>query len=116
MGLSVTLPDDTLIGHTALYNFNAPARSAELMLMIGGSNVGQGYGTVATKMIVDFGFREMGLNRIGLGIWAYNERALRTFSRAGFREEGRHRQAGFHDGAFHDRILMSLLAKEHFGN
>lgn len=116
VGLSVTLPDDTLIGHTALYNFNAPARSAELMMMIGGSNVGQGYGTVATKMIVDFGFREMGLNRIGLGIWAYNERALRTFSRAGFREEGRHRQAGFHDGSFHDRILMSLLAEEYFGN
>ena len=115
VGLCITLPDDTLIGHTALYNYNAPARSAELMIMIGGSNVGQGYGTMATKMIVDFGFREMGLNRIGLNIWAYNERALRTFSRAGFREEGRERQAGFHDGQFHDRIIMGLLASEYFG-
>ena len=85
VGLCITLPDDTLIGHTALYNYNAPARSAELMIMIGGSNVGQGYGTMATKMIIDFGFREMGLNRIGLSVWAYNERALRTFNRAGFR-------------------------------
>ncbi|WP_313814438.1 GNAT family protein [Glutamicibacter sp.] len=115
VGLCITLPDDTLIGHTALYNYHAPARSAELMIMIGGSNVGQGYGTMATKMIVDFGFREMGLNRIGLNIWAYNERALRTFNRAGFREEGRERQAGFHDGKFHDRIIMGLLASEYFG-
>ncbi|MGX1748306.1 GNAT family N-acetyltransferase [Glutamicibacter protophormiae] len=115
VGLCITLPDDTLIGHTALYNYNAPARSAELMIMIGGSNVGQGYGTMATKMIVDFGFREMGLNRIGLSVWAYNERALRTFNRAGFREEGRERQAGFHDGKFHDRIIMGLLASEYFG-
>ena len=66
VGLSITLPDDTLIGHTALYEYNAPARSAELMIMIGGSNVGQGYGTMAIKMIIDYGFREMGLNRIGL--------------------------------------------------
>ena len=115
VGLCITLPDDTLIGHTALYNYNAPARSAELMIMIGGSNVGQGYGTMATKMIVDFGFREMGLNRIGLSVWAYNERALRTFNRAGFREEGRERQAGFHDGKFHDRIIMGLLSSEYFG-
>lgn len=115
VGLCITLPDDTLIGHTALYNYNAPARSAELMIMIGGSNVGQGYGTMATKMIIDFGFREMGLNRIGLSVWAYNERALRTFYRAGFREEGRERQAGFHDGQFHDRIIMGLLASEYFG-
>ena len=115
VGLCITLPDDTLIGHTALYNYNAPARSAELMIMIGGSNVGQGYGTMATKMIIDFGFREMGLNRIGLSVWAYNERALRTFNRAGFREEGRERQAGFHDGQFHDRIIMGLLASEYFG-
>jgi len=115
VGLCITLPDDTLIGHTALYNYNAPARSAELMIMIGGSNVGQGYGAMATKMIIDFGFREMGLNRIGLSVWAYNERALRTFNRAGFREEGRERQAGFHDGQFHDRIIMGLLASEYFG-
>ena len=66
-------------------------------------------------MIIDFGFREMGLNRIGLSVWAYNERALRTFNRAGFREEGRERQAGFHDGQFHDRIIMGLLASEYFG-
>ncbi|MFJ2620065.1 GNAT family N-acetyltransferase [Glutamicibacter sp. NPDC087344] len=115
VGLCITLPDDTLIGHTALHNYNAPARSAELMIMIGGSNVGQGYGTMATKMIIDFGFREMGLNRIGLSVWAYNERALRTFASSGFREEGRERQAGFHDGQFHDRIIMGLLASEYFG-
>ena len=114
IGLCVTLPDDTLIGFAALHSYNAPARSAELMLMIGGSNVAQGYGTEATRMIVDYGFREMGLNRIGLGLWAYNERALRTFSRAGFKEEGRIRQAGFHDGKFHDRVLMGLLASEYF--
>ena len=115
IGLGITLPDDTLGGHTALYNYHPPARPAELMMMIGGSYGGQGYGTEATKMIVDFGFREMGLNRIGLGIWEYNERALRTFTKAGFREEGRARQAGFHNGEFHDKILLSQLADEYFG-
>lgn len=114
IGLCITLPDDTLVGHTALYNYHTSARSAELMMMIGGSYVGQGYGTEATRMIVDFGFREMGLNRIGLGVWEYNERALRTYGKAGFREEGRVRQAGFHNGKFHDKILMGQLADEYF--
>lgn len=116
IGLCITLPDDTLVGHTALYDYQASARSAELMIMIGGSYVGQGYGTEATRMIIDFGFREMGLNRIGLGVWEYNERALRTFTKAGFREEGRARQAGFHNGKFHDKVLLSQLADDYFGS
>jgi len=115
IGLSITLPDDTLVGHTALYNYNASARAAELMMMIGGAYVGQGYGTTATKMVIDFGFREMGLNRVAVGVWEYNERALRTFAGVGFREEGRAREAGFHAGKFHDKIMLSLLADEYFG-
>ncbi|WP_054821309.1 GNAT family N-acetyltransferase [Arthrobacter sp. JCM 19049] len=46
-------------------------------------------------------------------MYEYNQRAQRTYTRLGFRPEGRQRAAVFHDGRFHDRILMGLLANEY---
>lgn len=62
--------------------------------------------------MVRYGFEEMGLNRIGLGVWAYNDRAIATYRKIGFVDEGRRRQVVFHAGRFHDEVLMSLLRSE----
>jgi RimJ/RimL family protein N-acetyltransferase len=47
-------------------------------------------------------------------VWAYNSRAVRTYEKAGFTIEGRLRAIGFHDGAFHDGLVMAQLASEFF--
>lgn len=111
-GLSIELADGPLIGHATLYGGNTPARSAEFALIIGPGFRGQGLGTAATRLMLRHGFHQLGLNRIFLGVYAYNDRALRTYTAAGFRREGRERDAVFHDGRFHDRVLMSVLAHE----
>ncbi|AUG78253.1 hypothetical protein CFP65_3459 [Kitasatospora sp. MMS16-BH015] len=41
-----------------------------------------------------------------------NERAVRAFTRLGFREEGRRRQAVQPAGRYHDRVLFGLLREE----
>ena len=112
-GLSITdVTSGALIGHVTLFGATLPARSATLAILIGPEFVGQGYGTDAVRTMVDFGFRQLGLHRIQLTVWAFNVRALRAYTAAGFREEGRRREVAFFDGSFHDQIDMSVLEHE----
>lgn len=108
----VSQADDTLLGHVALYGAALPSRSATAAIVIGSEHTGRGYGTDAMRTLIRYGFEEMGLNRIGLEVWAFNTRAIASYTKAGFVEEGRRRQVVFHGGRYYDEVLMSILAPE----
>jgi RimJ/RimL family protein N-acetyltransferase len=64
------------------------------------------------RVIVDYGFREMGLHRIQLGVAPFNPAGIRAYEKAGFIEEGRYRESVLHDGRWYDEVLMSILDHE----
>jgi RimJ/RimL family protein N-acetyltransferase len=101
-----------LVGHVTLYGGSLPARAGTLAVLIGDEHVGHGYGLDAVRVLTRYGFRELGLNRIELGVVAFNTRARAVYRKAGFVEEGVRRQAVFHDGVFHDHVIMAVLAQE----
>jgi len=103
---------DVLVGHVTLFGGSLPVRAATLAVMIGSEHVGQGFGTDAVRVLTDYGFREMGLNRIEIRVHAFNDRAQAVYRRIGYRQEGVRRDATFHDGRFHDEVVMSVLARE----
>jgi RimJ/RimL family protein N-acetyltransferase len=72
----------------------------------------QGYGAEAISTILDYAFGDLDLNRVGLSVFEFNEDAISTYDKLGFREEGRLRQALKRDAVFHDAILMSVLESE----
>jgi RimJ/RimL family protein N-acetyltransferase len=41
-----------------------------------------------------------------------NKGGIKAYTKAGFKEEGRLRQANFRNGKYHDKIVMSILAEE----
>ena len=49
---------------------------------------------------------------MALTVFEFNERAIRSYLKAGFQIEGRARQAIFRDGRFWDEIHMSVLSDE----
>ncbi len=108
----VTLAAGDLIGHLTLWGVDACNRGATLAIIVGDEHTGQGYGGDAVRVLVRYGLQEMGLHRIELQTWAFNARALSTCRRAGFVVEGQRRDAVFHDGAFHDEVVMSILEHE----
>ncbi len=112
----VSQADDTLVGHAVLYGAALPTRSATAAIIIGAEHTGRGFGTDAMRTLIRYGFEEMGLNRIGLGVWAFNTRAIASYTKAGFVEEGRRREIVFHAGQFHDEVLMSILASDWHAN
>ncbi|MCU0483996.1 MAG: GNAT family N-acetyltransferase [Chloroflexi bacterium] len=104
---------ERLIGSCALSQLDGDNGSALFHITIGEQDCwGRGYGTEATRLMVDHAFGTLGLHRVGLSVFAFNERAIRAYRRVGFVEEGRAREAIWRDGAFWDEIQMSILEHE----
>ncbi|HET8716870.1 MAG TPA: GNAT family protein [Nocardioidaceae bacterium] len=112
VGFSVETRDEReLVGHVALFAIT-PARGATLGIVLAPERTSRGYGTDAMRLLLRYGFDELGLHRIGLQVWAFNDRARATYRALGFREEGRRRDVLFHAGRFHDEVQMGLLEEE----
>ncbi|CAN5859251.1 GNAT family protein [soil metagenome] len=73
---------------------------------------GRGLGTEATELMLAHAFDRLRLHRVGLTVFAFNERAIRAYEKAGFRLEGRLREALQREGRFWDELQMSVLREE----
>jgi RimJ/RimL family protein N-acetyltransferase len=111
LAMAVHLRDgDRLIGTCALSQLDADNGSALFHITIGEPDAwGHGYGTEATRLMVDHAFGALGLHRVGLTVFSFNERAIRSYRSVGFVVEGRAREAIWRDGRWWDEIAMSVL-------
>lgn len=100
------------VGVAGLEEVSARSRTATLGIWIAEERWGRGYGTDAVRTLCRFGFREMNLQRIDLGVFETNPRGVRAYEKVGFKEEGRLRRAHYVGGRYVDLILMGLLAEE----
>ena len=104
--------DDLCIGTTGL-NIDWRNRSGELGIVIGNPDyLGKGYGKEAVDLLLGFGFNELNLHRVGLQVFDFNERAIRSYQKSGMVEEGRLREAFFREGDYHDIVLMAITEDE----
>jgi RimJ/RimL family protein N-acetyltransferase len=104
------------IGSTGLHQIDHSDRTAEFGIMIGEKEAwGKGYGTETTRLMLEYGFVALGLHNIMLRAYSYNDRGLRAYQRAGFREFGRRRQAQRLGDQAYDVIYMECLATEFQG-
>jgi RimJ/RimL family protein N-acetyltransferase len=112
MGIHVK-GSDRLIGSCAFSQLDGDNGSALFHITIGEHDAwGQGYGSDATRLMVDHAFSSLGLHRVALAVFAFNERAIRAYQRVGFTIEGRSREAIWRDGAWWDELHMSVLEPE----
>jgi diamine N-acetyltransferase len=104
------------IGKTALDQINHFDRTASFGIIIGEKDCwGKGYGTETAILMLDYGFTLLGLHNITLSVDAYNERAIRAYHRAGFKEIGRRREARRRGTRAYDVIYMDCVATEFHG-
>jgi len=107
------LADDEPIGTAGLHNLDFVNGNAEFGISIGEkSEWNKGYGTDALNAICDFGFGELRLERIELQVYAPNDRARRSYEKAGFVLEGTLRHRHFAQGRHEDVLIMSQLREE----
>ena len=99
-----------LVGTCALSQLDADNGSALFHITIGEKEAwGRGFGTEATRLMIDHAFGGLGLHRVGLTVFAFNERAIRSYRSVGFVVEGRAREAIWREGRWWDEIAMSIL-------
>lgn len=109
-----TLAEDKLIGFFGLY-VDLIHSEAWVGIGIGDRDFwGKGYGTDMMKVCLRYAFLELGVQRVSLGLHAYNGRALRSYEKAGFQLEGRTRKDVLREGKRTDTLWMGILREEWF--
>lgn len=102
--------DDNIVGYVSIANINSIHRSAEMGVRIGEEkDRGQGLGCEAIRLGLDFCWKQLNLHRISLSVFKHNQRAIRTYAKAGFKKEGVLRSAAYIDGSWVDVVVMAIL-------
>jgi len=105
---------ETYIGQIDLHQIDWKNRVAELGIVIGEeNNLGKGYGTEAIKLMQNFVFERLNLNRLQLTVHDFNKRGINCYKKCGFKQEGRLRQKFYIDGKYSDMLYMGILKSEY---
>lgn len=105
-----------IIGETGLLRIFMPWRTSDFSMVIWDKAFwGAGYGKEAAKLMMDYAFNALNLNRLAIGVVGFNNRGLRFWNSIGFKEEGRQIEGYFCRGEYSDFIMMSLLKRDYSG-
>ncbi len=108
-----TLEGDALIGLIGLFDLFQHHGDTLVAIGIGERDRwSKGYGTDAMSIILRYAFNELNLRRVGLIVFDYNPRAIRSYEKVGFVYEGRIREVMHRDGKRWDFLYMGLLREE----
>ncbi len=107
----VIVLDNQVIGDIELDHIAWRSGDAELRIRIGRKDLwNQGLGTDAVETILGYAFQRLNLNRIYLRVYAHNKRAIRCYTKSGFRKEGRL------NTRFGKILLMRITVSEYLEN
>lgn len=104
---------EEIIGEVGYGFINAKDRSASLSYWLASEWQGQGIATQAARGMIEYGFKELGLNRVEIHCAIDNERGQWVAKRLGFVEEGRIRQGECRYEQYVDVLLYGLLKDEY---
>jgi RimJ/RimL family protein N-acetyltransferase len=79
-----------IVGHAELNNIDEKNRNARICRVLIGHkcNRNKGYGRAVIKELINVGFNELKLHRLDLGVFDFNQQAIKCYSDCGFEIEG----------------------------
>ena len=117
MFMFVRLKDNVPIGAGGLLYTNWIIRSSDFSFYIGHENkyIDQdGYAEEATRLSLDYGFKNLNLNKIWMELYEFDHKKIQFFTeKFGFVKDGVLRDNCFEDGKYHNSWVISLLKKEY---
>lgn len=81
-------------------------------VLVAPSARGRGVGEALVRAVQRIAFEDIGVHRLGLGVYLHNDTAVRLYERLGFVREGLLREVARVDGAWWSSIEMGILAHE----
>lgn len=110
------LKDDVLLGCCGFVYVNWVHRHADLSLYIGHDNAyidDKGYAEESCKLLFDYGFKELGLNKIWTETYEFDEKKKKLYKKLNLKQDGILRENYFFDGRYWDSIIISMLANSY---
>jgi diamine N-acetyltransferase len=107
--------DGEAIGTSALVHISHRHSRATFGILLG-ERRGEGLGTEATRLTLDWGFHVLGLQNVLLTVLPWNTGAIRAYEKAGFRLVGRRRDALWAHGSRWDEVYMDAVPAEFTGS
>lgn len=98
-----------LIGTIGFHAYHLKYKRAEIGYEIHPDHWRKGYMLEAVEKIVDYGFDELNLTRIGAVIFVENEPSSTLIRKAGFVEEGILKKYIYQNGVPHDAYMYALV-------
>ena len=74
---------------------------------------GKGYGTEITKLLLEYAFLVLNLNKVTGAVSVENEGSIRSNLKAGFSVEGRLKEYIYNDGCYKDALFVGITRKEY---
>lgn len=114
-GLALREAPGQLVGSCGLFAWNRAWRKCSSGYEIAPELQGRGLMREALTAVYDWGFAEMGLNRIEAQVHEGNAASIALLESLGFQREGCLREVAYWGGAHHDLLQYGLLASDWHG-
>jgi RimJ/RimL family protein N-acetyltransferase len=102
-----------VVGHISLGGLSWKNRSSRISrVLVSPDALQKGICQQMTKAVLKIGFEELGLHRIGLGVYENNKAALNCYLKSGLNIEGVSRDILWYDGEFLSMVEMAILEDE----
>jgi len=108
---------DFPIGYGGLMNIDFKNSKAETYMAVGHKEYwGKGYAADIRKRLLEYAFKELGMNKVYSYVWSENEKMINLNKKFGFVTEGLLREDVFYQGEYRNIYIMSLLKREYLEN
>lgn len=106
------LLNEKIVGTIGFHNLDVMNKSAEIGYWISQEAQGRGIITKCCRVLIDYLFDVMGLNRVQINCNVENTRSRAVPERLGFKLEGIQRQCEYLNGRFGDWAVYAILREE----
>ncbi|MFV0516842.1 MAG: GNAT family N-acetyltransferase [Aminipila sp.] len=114
---TICIEEDIPIGRVYISKIDLESDSLDItrIYIADKDNRGKGYGEAALRMVLDYCFMNLHMERVTLDHFEGNNSAAALYNKLGFKHEGLARNACKKDGKYFDLHLLSLLRSEYYG-
>lgn len=105
-----------MVAMGGLTNIDNQIRKGELYIFVNPQKQRQGLGNMACRLLCNYGFEILNLNKIFLYTNSDNIGAQKLYEKIGFQKEGVFREEMIRDGKYLDRLYYGLLFSDFLHN
>jgi len=101
-----------IVGTIGLHHFDSANKSVQIGYWLDKQVQGKGLATRCCRVLINYAFKDLGLNRIQINCNVENAKSCHIPERLGFKLEGIHRQVEWLNEEFRDWAVYAMLKED----